>query len=39
MARKAAMQNLFEQQKWIVEAVKADYSGRPRILIAHRAGR
>ncbi len=35
--QEAAIQNLFEQQKWIVEAVKADYSGRPRILIAHRA--
>jgi release factor glutamine methyltransferase len=35
--QEAAIQNLFEQQKWIVESVKADYSGRPRILIAHRA--
>lgn len=35
--QEAAIQNLFEQQKWIVEAVKADYNGRPRILIAHRA--
>jgi release factor glutamine methyltransferase len=37
--QETAIQNLFEQQKWIVEAVKADYSGRPRILIAHRADR
>lgn len=36
--QEGAIQNLFEQQKWIVEAVKTDYSGRPRILIAHRAG-
>lgn len=35
--QETAIQNLFEQQKWIVEAVKADYSGRPRILVAHRA--
>ncbi|MDB6122144.1 MAG: Release factor glutamine methyltransferase [Pedosphaera sp.] len=27
---------LFEQQKWIVEAIKADYSGRLRIMIARR---
>src|SRR5581483_6440287 len=36
--QEGAIQNLFGQQKWIVEAVKTDYSGRPRILIAHRAG-
>jgi release factor glutamine methyltransferase len=33
-----AVKNLFEQQKWVVEAVKADYSKCPRVLIAHRAG-
>jgi release factor glutamine methyltransferase len=32
----AAVKSLFEQQKWVVEAVKADYSKRPRVLIAHR---
>jgi release factor glutamine methyltransferase len=31
------IRNVFEQQKWIVEEVKADYSGRSRILIASRA--
>jgi release factor glutamine methyltransferase len=30
----AAVEKLFTQQKWIVEAVKKDYSGIPRILIA-----
>jgi release factor glutamine methyltransferase len=29
-----AVQKHFEMQKWVVEALKADYSGRPRILIA-----
>lgn len=33
-----SIRNLFEQQKWIVEQTKADYSGRLRILIARRAG-
>jgi release factor glutamine methyltransferase len=33
-----AVQKYFEMQKWVVEAVKADYSGRPRILIARGAG-
>jgi release factor glutamine methyltransferase len=37
--QEGAIQILFEQQKWIVEAVKADYNGRPRILIAHLSGR
>lgn len=32
----AAIAKLFVEQKWIVEAVKPDYSGRPRILIARR---
>jgi release factor glutamine methyltransferase len=35
--QECAVQKIFESQKWIVEAVKADYSKRPRILIA-RAG-
>jgi release factor glutamine methyltransferase len=30
----AAIEDLFRQEKWIVEAVKTDYSGRPRILTA-----
>ena len=30
------LQNLFRQEKWIVEAVKADYNRRPRILTARR---
>jgi release factor glutamine methyltransferase len=30
------LQKLFEQEKWIVEAVKPDYSGRPRIMVVHR---
>jgi release factor glutamine methyltransferase len=29
-----AVKNIFEAQKWIVEAVKADYSQRARILVA-----
>ena len=29
-----ALQKMFEQQKWIVESVKPDYSRRPRILTA-----
>ncbi|MDB6065851.1 MAG: hemK [Pedosphaera sp.] len=32
-----ALRNLFEREKWIVEAVKPDYSGRSRMLIASRA--
>jgi release factor glutamine methyltransferase len=31
-----AARQMFEAQKWIVEAVKEDYSQRPRILIARR---
>ena len=31
------VKKLFAEQMWIVEAVKADYSGRPRILIAHQS--
>jgi release factor glutamine methyltransferase len=31
-----AIQNIFTEQKWIVEAVKADYSQRQRILVARR---
>ena len=30
----AAIKNLFESEKWIVEAVQADYSHRARILVA-----
>ncbi len=36
--QECAVQKHFESQKWVVEAVKSDYSGKPRILIAHRAG-
>ena len=32
------VRSLFEEQKWIVEAIIADYTQRPRIVIAHRAG-
>jgi len=32
-----AVRKIFEAQLWIVEAVKEDYSQRPRILIARRA--
>jgi release factor glutamine methyltransferase len=32
-----AIRELFEQQNWIVERVAADYTQRPRILIARRA--
>ena len=31
-----AVRKTFETEKWIVEAVKEDYSHRPRILIARR---
>ena len=31
-----AIKNLFESEKWIVEAVQADYSHRARILVARR---
>ncbi|MFO1477300.1 MAG: peptide chain release factor N(5)-glutamine methyltransferase [Verrucomicrobiota bacterium] len=31
----ASIRSLFENQKWIVEAVRDDYTQRPRILIAH----
>jgi release factor glutamine methyltransferase len=30
------VRNIFETQKWIVEAVKEDYTGRPRHLVARR---
>ncbi|WP_063816407.1 peptide chain release factor N(5)-glutamine methyltransferase [Pedosphaera parvula] len=33
-----AIQKLFEDEKWVVEGVKADYSGRLRILIARQTG-
>jgi release factor glutamine methyltransferase len=32
-----AIRKIFEDEKWVVEDVKADYSGRLRILIARRA--
>ncbi|MDB6015622.1 MAG: Release factor glutamine methyltransferase [Pedosphaera sp.] len=32
-----AIRQIFEHEKWIVEAVKADYSGRERILVVRRA--
>jgi release factor glutamine methyltransferase len=35
--QEGAVQKHFEAQKWVVEAVKADYSGKPRILTANRA--
>jgi len=28
------IRELFEKQKWIVEAIRQDYTQRPRILIA-----
>jgi release factor glutamine methyltransferase len=31
-----SVKNIFEQQKWVVEAIKADYSKRSRVLIARR---
>ena len=31
-----ALKKLFEMEMWIVEAVRADYTQRPRLLIAHR---
>ena len=34
--QEAALREIFERQKWIVEAVERDYSGRPRLLIAAR---
>jgi release factor glutamine methyltransferase len=36
--QEAFLPKIFTQEKWVVEAVKADYNKRPRILIAHRAG-
>lgn len=36
--QEGAVKNIFELQKWIVEAIKPDYSGRMRILVAHAAG-
>jgi release factor glutamine methyltransferase len=34
--QEAALQTLLTGEKWIVEAIKADYNGRPRILVANR---
>jgi release factor glutamine methyltransferase len=31
-----SVRQLFEQQKWIVESIQADYTQRPRILVARR---
>jgi release factor glutamine methyltransferase len=33
-----AVSELFEQQKWVVEAIQEDYSRQPRILVARPAG-
>jgi release factor glutamine methyltransferase len=33
-----SIKDLFEMQKWIVEDVRVDYSGRSRFLVARRAG-
>jgi methylase of polypeptide subunit release factors len=35
--QEGAVSEIFREQKWIVEAVKADYNARPRILIAQRS--
>ena len=32
--QEAAVRNILTRQKWVVEAVEADYTGRPRILTA-----
>ena len=32
-----SLRELFSAQKWVVEAVKEDYTRRPRILVAHRS--
>ena len=32
-----AIEEILQRQQWHVEAVEKDYSGRARILIAHRA--
>jgi len=34
--QEAAIEKLFQEQKWIVEAVKADYNAKPRFLTARR---
>ena len=34
--QEAAVQRIFTEQKWIVESIEPDYSGRPRILTANR---
>jgi len=34
--QEAAIEKLFTRQKWIVEAVKADYNAKPRFLVARR---
>lgn len=35
--QEGSLQKIFEMQKWIVEAIKPDYSGRMRILVARQA--
>src|SRR5262249_473260 len=32
-----AIRSIFEQQNWNIERIMADYSGRPRIIVANRA--
>jgi release factor glutamine methyltransferase len=36
-AQEEAIQKIFLDNNWVIEAVEKDYSARPRILIAHRA--
>lgn len=36
--QEAAVQRIFTEQKWIVESIEPDYTGRPRILTANRPG-
>jgi methylase of polypeptide subunit release factors len=32
------LREILQQQMWIVEAIEADYTHRPRIMVARRAG-
>lgn len=36
--QESALPKIFEEQKWIVEEIKSDYSGRPRILVVKQTG-
>jgi len=36
--QESSVQKIFEKQNWIVEAMRNDYNGRPRILIASNGG-